>query len=82
MVVTLANQALRIICIIAALGMVSMAQANPYVAAALPWSNGKVQLFLSDGTYLRYDTQTERIDQVIQSQSMTPVGRGLAVLPS
>ena len=62
MVVTLANQALRIICIIAALGMVSMAQANPYVAAALPWSNGKVQLFLSDGTYLRYDTQTERID--------------------
>lgn len=62
MVVSLARQLLRIIFVAAILGSACIAQANPYITAALPWPSGKVQLFLSDGTYVRYDTQAERVD--------------------
>lgn len=62
MVISLARQILRMIFVVASFGVACSAQANPYVAAALPWIGGKVQLFLSDGTYLRYDTQAGRVD--------------------
>ncbi len=29
---------------------------------ALNWSNGKIQFFLNDGTYIRYDIRADRVD--------------------
>ncbi len=62
MSVSFARQTLHLVCLIVVLGLAFSAQAAPYITAAIPWPGGKAQFFLSDGTYLRYDTQTERMD--------------------
>jgi len=33
------------------------------LVAALNWPNHKIQFFVSDGTYIRYDLQTDRVDE-------------------
>ena len=38
------------------------ALAAPYITAAIHWTNGKVQFFLNDGTYLRYDIHANGVD--------------------
>lgn len=59
------------VCIFAALIYVfssaqsDMAQAQPapgYITGALNWPGGKVQFFLSDGSYVRYDVAADRAD--------------------
>ena len=39
-----------------------LAIAQTYVTAAINWPGNKVQFFLSDGTYVRYDTAADRAD--------------------
>ena len=40
----------------------SNAHAAPYITAAIRWTGGKVQFFLSDATYLRFDILNNRVD--------------------
>jgi len=51
---------LLLLCAMALAAPVAMAQT--YVTAAINWPGDKVQFFLSDGTYVRYDKVADRAD--------------------
>ncbi len=55
------------------------AHAATYVTAAVNWSNDKVQIFLSDGSYLRFDKRDNRVDpgypKRINDENWPGVGR-------
>jgi len=52
---------LLLLCAVAMTAPVLMAQT--YVTAAINWPGGKVQFFLSDGNYVRYDIAADHADE-------------------
>lgn len=62
-----------------ALGVMGVVHAQAYVTGAVNWPGGKAQFFLSDGTYVRYDVETDRADagypKPVNDQTWPGMGR-------
>jgi hypothetical protein len=58
---------------------------GPYarlIIGACNWANGKAYFFLSNGQYLRYDIQQDKVDPAIPSRLTTRTGRESADTPA